>query len=73
MDIEELINQGKQGNQKAFYCLYRTFAPQMIVKCVNIVGNRMIAEELTHDAFILAFAKLNQLQSPKRFGIYELR
>lgn len=67
MDIEELINQGKEGNEKAFYCLYQAFAPQMIVKCINIVGNRMIAEELTHDAFLLAFAKLNQLQNPTRF------
>ncbi len=39
----------------------------MVGICVKIVGNRMIAEELAHDAFILAISKLNQLQNPKRF------
>ena len=67
MEIEELINRGKKGDENALCHLYNTYSHKMVRICVKIVGNRMIAEELTHDAFILAFSKLNQLQNPKRF------
>ena len=35
--------------------------------CQRIVGNRQVAEELAHDAFLLAFAKLDQLHNAQRF------
>ena len=35
--------------------------------CQRIVDNRQVAEELAHDAFLLAFAKMNQLHNPQRF------
>lgn len=67
MEIEELINQGLQGNEKALNQLYSIYSHKMVGICVKIVGNHMIAEELAHDAFILAISKLDQLQNPKRF------
>ena len=67
MEIEELINRGLQGDEKAINQLYSIYSHKMVGICVKIVGNRMIAEELAHDAFILAISKLNQLQNPKRF------
>ena len=35
--------------------------------CQRIVGNRQVAEELAHDAFLLAFAKLDLLHNAQRF------
>ena len=67
MDIEELINKGLKGDEKSLNQLYSIYSHKMVGICVKIVGNRMIAEELAHDAFILAISKLNQLQNPKRF------
>ena len=67
MDIEELINKGLKGDKKSLNQLYSIYSHKMVGICVKIVGNRMIAEELAHDAFILAISKLNQLQNPKRF------
>ena len=67
MEIEELINQGLKGDEKAINHLYNTYSHKMVGICVKIVGNRMVAEELAHDAFILAISKLNQLQNPRRF------
>lgn len=67
MDIEELINKGLKGDEKALNHLYNIYSHKLVGICVKIVGNRMIAEELAHDAFILAISKLNQLQNPKRF------
>ena len=67
MDIEELINKGLKGDEKSLNQLYSIYSHKMVGICVKIVGNHMIAEELAHDAFILAISKLNQLQNPKRF------
>ena len=70
MEIEELINQGLKGDEKALNHLYNIYSHKLVGICVKIVGNRMIAEELAHDAFILAISKLNQLQNPQRFDAW---
>ena len=67
MDIEELIERGRQGDETALGSLYRAYHRQMTGVCQHFVGNRQIAEELAHDAFLLAFAKMGQLHNPKRF------
>ena len=67
MDIEELIERGRQGDETAFESLYKAYHRQMTGVCQRIVDNRQVAEELAHDAFLLAFAKMNQLHNPQRF------
>ena len=67
MDIEQLIERGRQGDETAFESLYRAYHRQMAGICQRIVGNRQVAEELAHDAFLLAFAKMDQLHNPGRF------
>ena len=66
-EIEELVNRGLNGNQHALSLLYNAYSHKMEKVCVKVVGDQMIAQELVHDAFILAFSKLNQLQNPRRF------
>ena len=67
MDIEQLIEQGRQGDEAALGSLYKAYHRQMTGICQRITGNRQVAEELAHDAFLLAFAKMNQLHDPRRF------
>ena len=67
MDIEGLIERGRQGDETALGSLYRAYHRQMTMICQRIVGNQQVAEELAHDAFLLAFAKMDQLRSPQRF------
>ena len=67
MDIEELIERGRQGDETALGSLYMAYQRKMTGICQRIVGNRQVAEELAHDAFLLAFAKLDQLRNPQRF------
>ena len=67
MDIEQLIERGRQGDEAALGSLYRAYHQRMTGICRRIVGNSSVAEELAHDAFLLAFAKLGQLHQPKRF------
>ena len=67
MDIEKLIEQGKQGDEAALGSLYRAYHRRMTEICQRIVGNQCVAEELAHDAFLLAFAKMDSLRNPQRF------
>lgn len=67
MDIEELIERGRQGDEVALGSLYKTYHQHMTGICQRIVDNHEVAEELAHDAFLLAFAKMDQLHHPQRF------
>lgn len=66
-DEIQLIERGRQGDETAFGSLYRAYHRQMTGICQRIVDNRQVAEELAHDAFLLAFAKIDQLHNPQRF------
>ena len=66
-DEIQLIERGRQGDEAALGSLYRAYHQQMTVICQRIVDNRQVAEELAHDAFLLAFAKMDQLHNPQRF------
>lgn len=70
MDIEGLIERGRQGDETAFESLYRAYHRQMTGICQRIVDNHQVAEELAHDAFLLAFAKMGQLHNPGRFEVW---
>lgn len=66
-DEIQLIERGRQGDETALGSLYRAYHRQMTMICQRIVGNQQVAEELAHDAFLLAFAKMDQLRNPQRF------
>lgn len=68
METEELIDKCRNGNETAYRHLYNAYYHKIVGICVKIVGDSMVAEELAHDAFILAFSKIDQLKDPKRFG-----
>lgn len=67
MDLKELITQCRNGNGIAITKLYNIYYPKTVRVCRKIVGNHMTAEELAHDAFILALSKIDQLNNPLRF------
>lgn len=67
MDIEKIIEQGKQGDEAVLGSLYGAYHRRMTEICRRIVGDRRVAEELAHDAFLLAFAKIDSLRNPKHF------
>ena len=67
MDIEKIIEKGKQGDEAALGSLYQAYHQRMTEICRRIVGDRRVAEELAHDAFLLAFAKIYSLRNPQRF------
>ena len=70
MDMEHVIGAALAGDQQAIAKLYNTYSHKVLGICYNIVGDRVVAEELAHDALVLAFSKLGQLKNPNRFDAW---
>lgn len=70
MDMERVIGAALAGDQQAIAKLYNAYSHKVLGICHNIVSNRAVAEELSHDAFVLAFSKLDHLRNPERFDAW---
>ena len=70
MGMDRVIGAARAGDQQAIAKLYNAYSHKVLGICYNIVGNRAVAEKLAHDAFVLAFSKLDQLNSPNRFDAW---
>lgn len=70
MDMERVIGAALTGDQQAIGKLYNAYSHKVLGICYNVVGNRAVAEELAHDAFVLAFSKLDHLRDPNRFDAW---
>ena len=69
MDSENLIQRGKEKDPKALDLIYRTYYPLMIGVCMNITReDRATADDLVHDAFILAFVSIGSLRDNSKFN-----
>ena len=69
MDIEELIERIKEGDNVALETLYETYAPMMRNVCVNITNeDEDILNDLVQVVFIRAYYSLNQLRDDSKFG-----
>lgn len=70
MGMDRDIRAALAGDQQAIAKLYNAYSHKVLGICYNIVGNRAVAEELAHDAFVLAFSKLDHLRDPNRFDAW---
>lgn len=69
MDLERIIEEAKRGDEIALRCLYDAFYSKMRGVCIKILKeDREAADDIVHDAFILAFASLGRLRDSKKFG-----
>lgn len=65
MDIDKLVEQFKQKDEKAFEKLYNMYSNSMQGVIFNIVRNNDIAEEVMQDVFIKAWNKSDTYSSKK--------
>lgn len=69
MDIDTTIQRAKAKDPKALNDIYTMYYPEMARVCTNIVkGDEDVVHDLVHDAFVLAFASLDQLKENGRFA-----
>lgn len=60
MEEQSLSNLCKKGEAKARKILYEVYAGYLLGICIRYVGDRGIAEDLLHDAFLKIFASFDK-------------
>ena len=60
MDLEELINNCKNGNRQAQAELYRRYSGILFGMCLKYSKNKTEAEDNLHDSFMTIFEKIDQ-------------
>ena len=69
MDIKTLVKRAKKKDLHALETLYNMYYPKMLGLCIKITKeDEDTAKDLVHDAFVLAFSSLNDLNTPQRLG-----
>jgi RNA polymerase sigma-70 factor (ECF subfamily) len=63
-----LILKAQRGNAEALKLLYDKYNKAMFNICTRLMGNNEDAEDVLHDAFIIAFKSLHQLKEAAQFG-----
>lgn len=66
--ITAIVRKAGQGNGDAQALLYRQYSKAMFNICIRMTGNPSDAEDVLHDAFVMAFKNLPQLKQPEAFG-----
>lgn len=68
-NIGTVIQRAKEKDPKALDAIYNMYRLRMTAICKKIVeGDEDTARDLTHDAFILAFASLDKLKDNEKLG-----
>jgi RNA polymerase sigma-70 factor (ECF subfamily) len=63
-----VVQKAALGDADAQSWLYHQFSKAMFNICTRMTGNITHAEDVLHDAFIIAFKNLAQLKDPGAFG-----
>ncbi len=64
------VVRAARGDRQAFERLYRLHVNKVFSLCTRMVGDRSRAEELTQDAFVRAWEKLDQFRGDSAFGTW---
>ena len=66
----DIIEQCKQNDRTAQLKLYNQYCDGMFIVAMRFVKDSMEAEDIVQEAFIKAFAKLNQYKAEVTFGAW---
>lgn len=68
MDQTIWVKEAIEGNSQAIEAIYVRYSPLMKKVSIQIVQDSDLADDLVHDAFILALTSLPQLRNPEKLG-----
>ncbi len=72
-DIASIVRRAQNGDQSAFEVLYREHVGHIYALCLRVSGDPARAEELTQDAFVRAWAKLESFRGEAAFSSWLYR
>ena len=71
LDDKELVEKIVESNNTYFFAiLYDRYVEVIFNKCLSFVKSKEEAEDLTHDIFILLFAKLKTFKGESKFSTW---
>lgn len=63
MTEEQLIQGCKNKDREARSELFKIYAPKMLGICLRLVKDKMAAEDLVHDGFVIVFTKIDEFRN----------
>lgn len=73
IDDADLVRRAQTGDRRAEDYLFRRHSPAVSRVVVRLLGSRQDAEDVVHDAFVIAFTKLATLREPSAFRGWLMR
>lgn len=67
---QEIIDQCREGNQKAQFQLYKIYYKPMYSVCMRIVNHAAEAEDVMQEAFLSAFRNIESYKGEVSFGAW---
>ncbi len=67
---QEIIDQCKEGSQKAQFQLYKLYYKAMYSVCLRIINDGMEAEDVMQEAFLSALSKMESYKGEVSFGAW---
>lgn len=67
---QEIIDQCREGNQKAQFQLYKIYYKPMYSVCMRIVNQAAEAEDVMQEAFLSAFRNIESYKGEVSFGAW---
>jgi len=67
---QEIIDQCREGSQKAQFQLYKLYYKPMFSICMRLINNTVEAEDVMQEAFLNAFTKINTYKGEVSFGAW---
>jgi RNA polymerase sigma factor (sigma-70 family) len=68
LSADDLVRRAREGDEAAFETLYRTHVGRVHALCLRMTGDAAHARELTQDAFVRAWEKLDSFRGESAFG-----
>ncbi len=72
-DEQQLVLRAQNNDYRAYEQLYRLHVGRIFALCVRMCKDRDMAEDLTQEAFIQAWRKLNKFRGDSAFGSWLYR
>jgi len=66
----DILDRCKNGEQKAYYEIYKLYSRAMFNICFRILGSQEMAEDVLQEAFVSAFQNLKSYQGKASFGAW---
>lgn len=67
---QEIIDQCREGSQKAQFQLYKLYYKPMFSVCMRLLNNETDAEDAMQEAFLSAFKKIDTYKGEVSFGAW---